>query len=337
MLKSRRFPRCASNGFRPGLFALIPFIIAAALAPVVAADQGSRQAVKPRLASAPPAAEDILPLPGTPWVIASGVSIGEDAVPGLYLLSQDPPHLEKLTLSGAEEGPCPDAPPGAGFSPLGLSLGVEGADTLYAINRGTRRAIEIFDLSPDATGKPELAWRSCVAIPEGVFANSVAPHPDGSLLLSNTYDPRDKQSWQKQQQQQVTGEVLQWRKDSGWQGVDGTALSGPNGLVVSADGCYGVVAAWAESRLLRFSLPCGSGETMPPQSLALPFLPDNLRWTDQGSLLATGQITTPDGLLQCVEKDIGCPAQVKVSEIDPLTMTLRREWTVGGTDLQSQW
>ena len=55
-------------------------------------------------------------------------------------------------------------------------------------------------------------------------------------------------------------------------------------------------------------------------------MPDNLRWTDRDTVLATGQMTTPDALLACVKKTGPCPREVTVTEIDPADMSVVQEW-----------
>jgi len=46
----------------------------------------------------PPAAEDLLELPGTRWILVSAISVGPEAVPGIYVVANDPPHLQRLAI-----------------------------------------------------------------------------------------------------------------------------------------------------------------------------------------------------------------------------------------------
>ena len=204
---------------------------------------------------------------------------------------------------------------------------------MLAINRGGRHAVERFQLESQG-GKPQLVWRDCIPLPKEVSANSVSGLANGDIYVTQSYDPGNKQSWQQRVDAQPTGQLFRWRPGQGWQAAEVARLSGPNGLVLSADGCYAVVAAWSSRELVRQSLPCESGELGGDAKLSLNFMPDNLRWTSAGTVLVTGQQTTPEGLLDCVKGKGGCPEVLSVVEIDPTSMTLVREWHVdAGSDL----
>jgi hypothetical protein len=279
----------------------------------------------------PPAAEDLLELPGTRWVLVSAISVGPEAAPGIYIVDNDPPHLQKLVIEQAGSpdgnGRCPARLEVEGFSPLGMAWreSGDGARELMVINRGSRKAVEFFSVAT-ATAVPVLRWRDCLPLPPDVTANSLASLADGGIVLTQNSDARDKDSWARQQRGEVTGQLWRWHRESGWTPVPGTSLSGPNGVVASADGCYVLVAAWAERRLVQVPLACSAPNEVTSASASLPYLPDNLRWTDRGTVLATGQLTTPDGLLACVRRSGPCPGQVIVSEIDPEDMSVVHEW-----------
>jgi hypothetical protein len=291
-----------------------------------------------RRVAGPPAAEDLLVLPGTPWVLVSAISVGAEAVPGIYAVGTNQPHLEKLSidLAGATEGSklgCPAPLDVPGFSPLGIAWRTSstGPLDLLVLNRGSRKAVEIFDVT-SGPGVPKLRWRDCLPLPVEVVANSVAAIPEGTVLVTQNSDSRIKDAFARQQRGEKTGQLYAWRPDGGWSTVPGTSLSGPNGVVASADGCYAIVAAWAERRLARVPLPCNGSTKVTTASIDVPYMPDNLRWTDRGTVLATGQITTPDGLLACVRQGGPCPDQVVVSEIDPGSMKTVNEWRLAAGD-----
>jgi sugar lactone lactonase YvrE len=292
--------------------------------------------IRPKYVAGPPAAEDMLLLPGTSWVIVSAVSIGPEAVPGLYAVSNTPPHLERLgfrTEPPREGGVCPAPLDDSGFSPLGIAWrdGQEQRELLVA-NRGERKAVEIFSVIDTSGGVPELTWQDCIPLPPHIVANSLAPHPDGSVLVTQSSDPRDEQAWAKRERGEVTGQVFQWRSSTDWVPVPGSALSGPNGLAVSLDGCYAVVAAWAERRLVRLPLDCASERSVSRASIGLSFMPDNLRWSSRGTILATGQLTTPEGLLTCVREGGPCPERVQVVEVDPVDLSAAKTWNLHAGD-----
>jgi hypothetical protein len=77
---------------------------------------------------------------------------------------------------------------------------------------------------------------------------------------------------------------------------------------------------------VRVPLDCKDSAKVTVADAGLAYMPDNLRWTDRGTVLATGQMTTPDGLLACVRQGGPCPDQVVVSEIDPGSMKVLNEW-----------
>src|SRR5690606_35931196 len=295
------------------------------------AASGEQALIKPAQVAGPPSTEDLLAIPDSSWVLASAVSIGPEQVPGLYVLSNDPPHLEMLHIEVPDQGgtaTCSAPLDQAGFSPLGVALRSSSDDDLelLVINRGSRKAIEVFTMAVEGR-VPVLSWRDCIPLPDYLNANSIAPHPDGGFLVTQSFDPRDGDNWARQERGEKTGRLYRWRADTGWSAIPDTFHSGPNGLVVSGDGCVAVFAAWAERRLLRVPLPCGeANEPVKPAATKLPFMPDNLRWTDRGTVLATGQVTTPNKLLDCVRENSSCPGELVVAELDPDAMALVAEW-----------
>ncbi len=293
--------------------------------------------VKPDNVAAPPVAEDMVTIPGSDWVLVSGISIGKAAQPGIYAMRRLPLHLEKLSFdiaAAADRRHCSTLEEKA-FSPLGITVGRDGdRNILLVINRGGRAAIERFRVD-GGSGKPRLTWEDCIPIPSEVSANSLSLLPTGDIYITQTYDPADKESWQRRVDGEDTGRLFHWSPRDGWQAAPVKPMSGPNGLVVSDDGCFAVVAAWSGSELVRQSLPCASTEEKrPDKSLALSFMPDNLRWTSAGTVLATGQHTTPNGLLDCVKGKGECPSVLTVVEVDPASMKIVQKWRVdAGNDL----
>ena len=264
-------------------------------------------------------------------MLVSAVSVGAETAPGIYAVSNDPPHLEKLSIALAEPkigaSGCASPLELAGFSPLGISWrqGGKGDRQLLVINRGSRKAVEIFSVTNVET-VPALHWQDCVPLPAEVNPNSVASLPDGGILVTQNSDPRDKDSWAKTQRGEVTGRLYRWEAAAGWKAVPGTDLAGPNGVAASKDGCFAVVSGWANRRLIRAPLDCAAGRSSKTAAVSLSYMPDNLRWTDRDTVLATGQMTTPDALLACVKKTGPCPREVTVTEIDPADMSVVQEW-----------
>ncbi len=114
----------------------------------------------------------------------------------------------------------------------------------------------------------------------------------------------------------VTGQLYEWRP--GWQEarpVPGTELAGPNGIEISADGRRVFVAAFGAHAVLRFD-----GLANKPAIADLGVLPDNLRWSQNGTLTTVGDLLG-------ASQDCGaptCPTGWAVYEIDPDTLTSRR-------------
>jgi len=115
----------------------------------------------------------------------------------------------------------------------------------------------------------------------------------------------------------VTGDVLAWSPKAGWQPAVTHPLSGANGVEVSPDGRWLYVSEWSARRLWKFSLDGMSA----PQSIVVDFLPDNLRWTEHGTLLLTGQNAIPANVFGCEARHVTCAMGFTVIEIDPNDLT----------------
>ncbi len=115
----------------------------------------------------PRSAEDLVQIPGTDWIIASGmiadapiylVDTGNKTWSELYP-GEMPREAQDMEMYGA----CPCAPvPGTLVSHgLNIRAHADGGATLYVVGHGRREAIEVFDV--DTSGAtPVLTWRGCV-------------------------------------------------------------------------------------------------------------------------------------------------------------------------------
>ena len=63
-------------------------------------------------------------------------------------------------------------------------------DTLYVVNHGGRESIEIFTLDPKGA-EPAVTWNGCAVMPSHTWPNSVAPLPDGGMVVTDMFDPKD--------------------------------------------------------------------------------------------------------------------------------------------------
>ena len=183
----------------------------------------------------PKNAEDLVRVPGTPWIIASGMTAGASLT---LIDSRDGTYsgLHAQAKHDATFANCATPPDSAKAITHGLNLraGANGRSTLYAVGHGAREAIEVFDV--DATGaKPALTWKGCVPMPEGLAANSVASFADGSLVATVLVMPG--KTFADSVMKRPTGAVYEWSPGKkGFELIRGSELPGNNGIEVSADG-----------------------------------------------------------------------------------------------------
>lgn len=278
-------------------------------------------------------AEDLAPLGGDQWVLASSMVGGLQKQGGIFAIEVGTGKARQIYPNGnAGKSSMPDCPaPVAAqeFEPHGIALqrSVNGETLLYVVNHGGRESIEIFAVEQHGAGTttttPALQWRGCIVTPGGRAANAVAVTDDGTVYMSNTGKPLDGSP-------PVTpygGNVLAWTAASGWRDVPGSIIAGPNGLVISADGRYLFVASWAGSEVLKLALnPTGAQEFKETRDLIkLSFHPDNLRWSNDGHILATGHRATGPEVGKCVSAVGRCENAVPsaIAEIDAKTSTVR--------------
>ncbi len=90
----------------------------------------------------------------------------------------------------------------------------------------------------------------------------------------------------------VTGTVYVWTPGRASAELEAARLSGDNGIAASPDGKFVFVNAYGAKAVVRIAV---DGKT-PPKTVDVGFRPDNIRWTPDGKLLATGQYIEPDTL-----------------------------------------
>lgn len=277
----------------------------------------------------PLSAEDLVQVPGTKWVIASGMIadapiylVDTEAKSWTELYPGEAPRAEHdLELYGA----CPGAPAPGTLVSHGLNIRPrgEGKSTLYVVGHGGREAIEVFDV--DATGDaPVLTWRGCVLTPNGMAANSVASMADGTLLATVPLYPGVPLAASIAGFN--TGAVYRWSPgEAGFTRVEGSELPYANGIEVSPDGSEFYIASSGALRVLAYS------NTNPARLLRgsgpLTFVPDNLRFDADGRLVTAGlELSDPacgdvEQTLEFKLEDFAaCPRAFTVWSVDPETM-----------------
>jgi hypothetical protein len=277
----------------------------------------------------PKNAEDLVLVPATNWIIASGMA--PDAA--IYLIDAQQKTWTQLYPSDAAParqnmeryGACPGLPGPGNFITHGLNLrpGAHGHSMLYVVGHGGREAIEVFDV--DANGaQPVLTWTGCVMLPEGMAANSVASLDDGTLLATVPLHPG--RTMAEAVAGTSTGAVYRWSPgDSGFTQVQGTELPYANGIEVSADGREFYVASSGLSTVVAYSNNNPARQLRTTQ--LLEFIPDNLHWASDGSLITAGLVADYAACGNArgpAEFDLvvfaACPRPFVVRAIDPQTM-----------------
>ncbi len=272
-------------------------------------------------------AEDLLSLGSTGLVLASGMS-GQNTPAHMYLI--DPAtqqvaelvHAPNFTLAHdtAMFPNCPGPVNLMAFSVHGLSIAetAPGVFDVYTTSHGEREAIEVYELN-NTGAEPALTWKGCVVLPENTFANSVARLPDGGFVTTKMMDPT--QGFASIQPGAVTGNVFEWHPGGEVVAVEGTELSGANGIDVSPDGMTIYVAAFGDRQIVKFDR---STTPATKTTVSVDVVPDNIRWGADGKLLTAGGNVPAAG---CQGPD--CATGWSVLEIDPDTLEVTR---IGGAD-----
>jgi hypothetical protein len=292
-----------------------------------AADESCAPSGTVQFVCGPKNAEDLVAVPGTKWLIASGMTAGAglaliDTRDGSWRVAY--PGSSPRASHDARYTECTTPPDVAKFTTHGLNLkpGARGHSTLYAVAHGGRESIEVFDV--DATGRePILTWQGCVAMPEGLAANSVASFADGSLVATVLLMPG--KTFADSVARRPTGAVFEWSPGkSGFTLVRGSELPGNNGIETSADGREVFVVSSGFQTIVAFSH--ANPTTQLRSTRPLPFTPDNVHRGTDGRLLTAGMANDvpecggPPGPQHDLEKLAACPRGTIAMAIDPKTM-----------------
>jgi len=257
----------------------------------------------------PVSPEDLIEIPGTPWVIVSSME-----EPGYLSVANTQNHTPatvfpaasaSIALDSASYPDCP-SPPSVQFQPHGVSLhsNRDGSFSLFVVAHGDRESVEAFTVK-NTDSVPTLTWVGCAIAPSGIGLNSVAALADGGFVATNFNI--------------AAGSLLEWQSDSGWTEVPGSQMPGPNGLVVSEDNRWFYIGGWAEKSVVRLS----RGQTpVVKESVPLGFHVDNVRWANDGSLLAAGQFAEAiPAIVTCLNGANCAGVSTRVARISTDSMT----------------
>lgn len=275
-------------------------------------------------------AEDLVRVPGTPWIVASGLAGGASTQGHIYLVNTRdrrfqvvlPGHIA-YRQDAKMFGACPGAPDETKFSAHGLSLraGSASEHTLYVVHHGERESVEVFKLRAD-TATPTLTWVGCVVYPAGILGNGVAALPGDAFAAGNFLNTNDPKAVEKLTAGEPEGGMLVWRPETGWRDVpDAAAISADNGVEAAPDGRQLFVAGSGDETVVRLSLRGKSGDRA---VIKTGFHTDNLRWGSDGYLYAAGQRDTVANLFACAPNtEKLCTSPFSVLRIDPATLQAR--------------
>jgi hypothetical protein len=305
-----------------------PFTLLSVLLLTAFAAPGWAHGCKPSMSLSyicgPVASEDLVRIPHTDWLIASGMNVGQPA--HLYLI--DTVHKSASILfpiEGHTATSNPKLAPGCTGPPdlarmstdgLALRVGADAVSMLYAANHGDRMAIEFFAVD-ERGAKPALRWVGCAPLPAGTLPNAVAALADGGLLVISFYDPSDKTAWARMAAGKTTGRIVEWHAGRGFEDVANSGTSGGNGIEISADGNEIYASSWSSRELIVLSRRDGARRAIP-----LGFMPDNIHRLADGSLLIAGQRTSVAAIEACT--GARCPQPWVIARVLPRTGHIQR-------------
>jgi hypothetical protein len=291
--------------------------------------------------------EDLVPIPGTRWLIASGMKEGS----GLKLVDTEA-KTARIFYTGqpAQQRPdkqlfpnCPAPPDAKTFNAHGLYLRraeETGIYKLYAVSHGVLESIQVFTLDGKGS-QPSLTWTGCVPMPEGnraypnlgasatssrLAANSVAAFSDGTIIATVPQRPGTTNT--QRLRGEPTGDVVEWKPGTdAFQVVRGTELAGNNGIEISLDEKEFYVVSFGAHTVVAFLRQ----DPRKPlrQSVAPGFMPDNLRWSGNRLIAAGPMYDEPacGGTRLAVVDDpvlTACHRGFMVAQLDPKAMA----WTI---------
>ena len=259
----------------------------------------------------------IVQMKGMTGTGTSGFATLDLASAAVRVLPMTPPDAP----SSWGDGSCTAPDPAPGFHGFDRWTATDGGLRLIVVNHGTRSAIERFRLDSGETGEV-LVWEGCVTVPADVELNDVAALGESGFAATVMGEARhfgNSGGLDFLLSGKDTGHLATWSPATGWVTLAGSRAPFPNGIAASGDGRMLYFAAWTGRQVLAYDRVAGRISAR----VTLDFLPDNLSWTPQGTILTAG-IPDARSVRDCVQRKAAtCDDAWTVSEIDPRTMTAR--------------
>src|SRR5262249_5583533 len=140
--------------------------------------------------------EDLVAVPDSDWVIASGdaaggavtlINVRDRSTTALYPTSTPTERLDRETYDSCPR-PLMEARDRVRAHGLAPRPGRTSRHTLYVVHHGVRESIEVFEFDGRAK-PPALTWIGCAVAPDPIGLNSVVPLPEGGFATTN-FQPR---------------------------------------------------------------------------------------------------------------------------------------------------
>jgi len=298
---------------------LMTLSLGAASSPVTAQGQNCAPAGGLNFVCGLKAPEDLVLVPNTRRLIASGMQAGG----ALSVIDTTAKTARPVTVTArADKTRFPDCPGPLDMKQAilhGLSLRTlpNGGYRLYATNHGGRESVEAFELAANGAS---ATWVGCVVMPDKLAANSVAAFRDGTILATVLTMPG--KTFEDLFALRNTGAVFMWTPGSkSFRQLPGTELPGNNGIETSPDDREFYVAASGAKRIVAFSRMDPSKPLRYAQ--LKEFAPDNVRFV--GSRLVTAGMLDAEpscGGAPKKPEDIQCPRGWVADAVDPKTMAI---------------
>ena len=271
-----------------------------------------------------PSPEDLVQVPRSDWVVASGyirggvhlVNTRTFSTTQVFPAATPRERFDKKTYAACPGPVDPGEKDKLSAHGLAIAPGPDRVHTVYLVHHGFRESIEVFEIDTQ-TPSPTFTWIGCVVAPETAAFNSVTPLTGRGFAATN---PNRRVKPQPNADPTNTGEIWEWNPASGFTIVPGSESQGPNGIEASPDGRWLYVNLWPARKVMRLS----RGQTPIVKDLVdVTFQPDNLRFQADGSLLAAGHggANTPR-VIECLMKVCADAASV-VARIDPKAWTAK--------------